>query len=171
MISWAKRIGEAYNKTFVNNWEYYPLTDNEIKFALDNIITVVDPKLLKIITHNDDVVGFLIAFPDVSAALQRANGNLNPLSLADLLLEMKRTKWVSLNGAGVLPEYHGRGGNALLYYEMEKTIDGFQLRARRANPGRRDHRPDAQGPHQCRRYSCEEPPGLPAVDLIRAVEK
>jgi hypothetical protein len=27
-----------------------------------------------------------------------------------------------LNGAGVLPEYHGRGGNAILYLEMEKTI-------------------------------------------------
>jgi hypothetical protein len=27
-----------------------------------------------------------------------------------------------VNGAGVLPEYQGRGGNALLYYEMEKTV-------------------------------------------------
>ena len=27
--------------------------------------------------------------------------------------------------AGVLPEYHGRGGNALLYYEMEKTLKDF----------------------------------------------
>ena len=26
---WAWRIGQAYNKSFVNNWEYYPLTDNE----------------------------------------------------------------------------------------------------------------------------------------------
>ena len=38
---------------------------------------------------------------------------------------MKRTKWISLNGAGVLPEYQGRGGNALLYYEMEKTLHAF----------------------------------------------
>jgi len=127
LVSWAARIGEAYNKTFINNWEYYPLTANEIKFTVDSIINVVDPRLFKIITHNDDVVGFLIAFPDVSAALQRANGNLNPLSLADLLLEMKKTNWVSLNGAGMLPEYQGRGGNALLYYEMEKTILNYKF--------------------------------------------
>ena len=38
---------------------------------------------------------------------------------------MRKTKWFSLNGAGVLPEYHGRGGNALLYYEMEKTMKDF----------------------------------------------
>jgi len=127
LVSWAARIGEAYNKTFINNWEYYPLTANEIKFTVDSIINVVDPRLFKIITHNEDVVGFLIAFPDVSAALQRANGNLNPLSLADLLLEMKKTNWVSLNGAGMLPEYQGRGGNALLYYEMEKTILNYKF--------------------------------------------
>ena len=30
LIKWADRIGEAYNKTFVNNWEYYPLTAREI---------------------------------------------------------------------------------------------------------------------------------------------
>jgi hypothetical protein len=29
---------------------------------------------------------------------------------------------VSVNGMGVMEEYHGRGGNALLYYEMEKTV-------------------------------------------------
>jgi hypothetical protein len=38
---------------------------------------------------------------------------------------MKRTKWVSLNGVGVLPEYHGRGGAALMYSEMERTIEEF----------------------------------------------
>jgi hypothetical protein len=30
-----------------------------------------------------------------------------------------------LNGAGVLPEFHGRGGNALLYSEMTKTINSY----------------------------------------------
>jgi hypothetical protein len=127
LSAWAKRIGEAYNKTFVNNWEYYPLTEREIKFTLDTLLTVADPRLIKIITHKDDVVGFLLGFPDLSLALQRAKGHINPISIADLMLEMKRTKWVSLNGAGMLPEFHGRGGNALLYSEMEKTIQGFSF--------------------------------------------
>ena len=28
---------------------------------------------------------------------------------------------------GILPEFHGKGGNALLYYEMGKTVFGFNL--------------------------------------------
>ncbi len=127
LTAWVGRIGEAYNKTFVNNWEYYPLTPREVKFQLDALLGIADPKLIKIITHDDNVVGFLLAFPDVSAALQRAKGRINPVSVADLLLEMKRTKWVSLNGVGMLPEYHGRGGNALLYTEMQKTIIDYKF--------------------------------------------
>lgn len=122
LVSWAPRIGETYNKAFVNNWEYYPLTQREIKFVVDSIMTIADPRLIKIILHGDDIVGFLFAFPDVSSAIQRNKGRLFPLGLIDLLLEFKRTKWVSLNGAGILPEFQGRGGNALLYSEMEKTI-------------------------------------------------
>ena len=125
LVAWSGRIGQAYNKAFVNNWEYYPLTDHEIKFVVDNIMLVADHRLIKVILHNDDVVGFLFAFPDASAALQRAKGRLLPFGLFDLLLEMRRTKWVSLNGAGILPEFQGHGGNALLYSEMEKTIREF----------------------------------------------
>ena len=122
---WAWRIGQAYNKTFINNWEYYPFTENEIKFVVDQLITVADAKLIKLILHKGDVVGFLLAFPDVSAALQRGKGRITPWGIVDIMMEMKRTKWVSLNGVGVLPEYQGRGGNALMYAEMEKTIKDF----------------------------------------------
>ena len=125
--AWADRIGKAYNQTFVNNWEYYPLSDNEIKFILDTILMVADPKLIKIITHNDDVVGFLLGFPDVSSALQRAKGKLLPLGIFDLLINMRRTNWIAVNGAGILPEFQGRGGNALLYSEMEKTVKDYNF--------------------------------------------
>jgi GNAT superfamily N-acetyltransferase len=123
--AWAGRIGHMYNKTFINNWEYYPLTDREIDFLLEQILTVANPQLIKLVMHKDEVVGFVFGFPDISAALQRAKGRLFPFAIFDLLLELRRTKWLSLNGAGILPEFQGRGGNALLYSEMEKTIRDF----------------------------------------------
>jgi hypothetical protein len=127
LLSWIDRIGQAYNKAFVDNWEYYPLTSREIKFVVDNIALVADHRLIKIITHDEEVVGFLFGFPDVSAALQRARGRLWPFGLFDLLLEMRRTKWLALNGVGILPEFQGHGGNALLYSEMEKTVREFNF--------------------------------------------
>ena len=123
--AWAPRIGKTYNDTFINNWEYYPLSDNEIDYVLNEILAVADPRLIKIIVHGELVVGFLFGFADVSAAIQRSKGRLLPFGIFDILIDMKRTKWIALNGAGVLPEYHGRGGNALLYSEIEKTIREF----------------------------------------------
>jgi hypothetical protein len=126
LVKWAARIGETYNKAFINNWEYYPFSQGDIDYAVDNVFMVADHRLIKIIMHEEDIVGFLFAFPDVSAALQRAHGRLLPLGLPDILLEMKRTKTVSGNGMGILPDFQGSGGNALLYYEMGKTMLDFQ---------------------------------------------
>jgi GNAT superfamily N-acetyltransferase len=123
--AWAPRIGRTYNDSFVNNWEYVPLTDREIKFVVDSILTIADHRLIKIILHGEDVVGFMFGFPDLSAALQRSRGRLLPFGIFDLLLELRRSKWVSINGAGILPEFQGRGGNALLYAEMGKTVRDF----------------------------------------------
>ena len=126
LVKWAPRIGETYNKAFIKNWEYYPFSQGDIDFAVNNVFMVADHRLIKIIMYEDEIVGFLFAFPDVSAALQRAHGRLIPLGLPDILLEMKRTKTVSGNGMGILPEFQGSGGNALLYYEMGKTLLEFK---------------------------------------------
>jgi hypothetical protein len=126
LVAWSGRIGEAYNKAFVRNWEYYPFTAREIDFVVENIMTVADHRLIKVITHDEEVVGFLFAFHDVSAALKRAKGHLFPFGLPDLLLEMKRTQTVSVNGMGILPEHQGHGGNALLYYAMGQTLLDFK---------------------------------------------
>jgi hypothetical protein len=72
-------------------------------------------------------VGFLFAFPDVSAAFQRAKGRLFPFTIPDMLIEMVRTHTVSGNGMGILPEFQGTGGNALLYNEMGKTLLGYKV--------------------------------------------
>jgi len=126
LVYWAPRIGKAYNDAFVNNWEYYPLTQREIDFVVSNIMTIADHHLIKIITHGEDVVGFLFAFHDVSAAMQRAHGRLFPFGLIDILLELKRTDTVSVNGMGILPEFQGHGGNAMLYSEMGHTLLDFK---------------------------------------------
>ena len=126
LLAWAPRIGKAYNEAFIHNWEYYPLSQREIDFVVDNIMTLADHRLIKIVTHGEDVVGFLFAFHDVSAALQRSRGRLFPFGIIDLLLEIRHTDRVTVNGMGILPEFQGHGGNAILYSEMGHTLLGFK---------------------------------------------
>ena len=127
IMEWKYKIKEAYNKAFVNNWEYYPLSDRELDYAVDNAIEVVIPELLQIILNDkDEVVGFVLPFPDVSAAMQKGKGKLGPVEIVRLLKELKTTNWLDFNGIGILPEYQGMGGNALIFDAL--------LRAARSNP-------------------------------------
>ncbi len=119
---WADRIARAYNHAFVDNWEYVPLTGSEIDFVVETIMTVVRPDLVKLITQGERIVGFLLAFPDLSAGLQRAAGRLLPLGAVSLLRAMREADRVVANGIGILPEFQKRGGNALLYSEIVKTF-------------------------------------------------
>jgi hypothetical protein len=85
-------------------------------------MTIVDPDLIKIIVKEGEEVGFVFPFPDVSAAMQKNKGKLGPIEILRLLIEIKRTNWISFNGVGILPEYQGLGGNAVMYAELEKSM-------------------------------------------------
>jgi len=128
LSGWAHRLGEAYNRTFVQNWEFRPLKPAEIDLLLRNLLILADPALIKLLTKKDEVIGFLLGFPDVSAALQRARGRITPWRIVDILWEARRTQWLVLNGAGILPEYQGGGLNALLYSEIERTVRGSRFK-------------------------------------------
>jgi hypothetical protein len=84
--------------------------------------------LIKILMKDDEPVGFLFAYPDISAALQRTRGRMWPFGWIDLLLERRRTKWININGAAIIERYRGLGGTAILFSEMQRSVveGGFQ---------------------------------------------
>ncbi len=124
-----------YNAALANMSGGVPLTAAEVKALADQMLWFADPRLIKIVVHEPEApsakpvpVGFLLAYPDVSAALQRTRGRLFPLGWLELLLELRRTKWVNINGAGISEQYRGLGGTALLFSEMQKSVSqgGFE---------------------------------------------
>ncbi len=121
-------IVEAYNQTFSDNWEFAPITPREAKVIGDRLLTIADPKLIKLVMKGDRIAGFLFGFPNLSEAICRSNGRLWPFGWFWLLREFKRARWIDLNGAGVLAPYRGLGINAIMYVEMTKTVKegGFE---------------------------------------------
>jgi hypothetical protein len=119
---WIPRMGRVLNDAFIDTQDYYPVTDEEITRAAEQLLTVADPRLIKLVMLADEVVGFVFAFPDLSAAIQRAGGRLFPFGWYHLLREFRRTKWVNVNGLGLVPRHRGTGANVLLYTELAKTL-------------------------------------------------
>ena len=116
------RLKDLYNGALSGTRYNAPITDAEAKTMADQILWFADPKLIKIITKDDEPVGFLLAYPDISAALQRCQGRLLPFGWADVLLEFRRTNWININGAGMVEKYRGQGGPAVLFSEMYKSV-------------------------------------------------
>lgn len=115
------KLKDLYNSALRGTGGNAPLTDAEVKMMANQLLWFSDPRLLKIVYKNEEPVGFLMAYPDISAALQKTKGKIFPFGWITLLREFKRTDWVNLNGAGMVPEYRGSGGTAILYSEMFKS--------------------------------------------------
>lgn len=124
---WIPGLRDAYNKAFIKNWEYYPLSKRELDYVVDNAMTIVIPKLIKfIVNERNEVVGFVLPFPDISAAMQKNKGKLGPIEILRLLRETKKTEWLDFNGIGILPEYQGMGGNAIIFDELSKAANATE---------------------------------------------
>lgn len=122
-------LKDLYNNALRGTSGSAPLTDSEVKTMADQLLWFADPRLLKIVYKvvdpvkgSEEPVGFLMAYPDISAALQKTKGWIFPFGWITLMRAFKRTDWLNINGAALLAEYRGSGGTAILYSEMFKSV-------------------------------------------------
>jgi hypothetical protein len=120
--AFVPRLQALYNASLADTVDNTPLSDEDAKAMAQQLLWFANPRLIKILMKGDEPVGFLFAYPDISAALQRTRGRLWPLGWADLLLEMRRTRWVNINGAAIVERYRGLGGTAILFSEMHRSV-------------------------------------------------
>jgi hypothetical protein len=117
-------LKDLYNGSLGGTSDGTPLSDEEIHSMADQMLWFADPGMIKIVMKDDRPVGFLLAYPDISAALQKTKGRLLPFGWISVLRELRKTDWININGAGMIEEYRGSGGTAILYSEMFKSILG-----------------------------------------------
>jgi hypothetical protein len=122
-------LKELYNGALEGTSGGTPITDDEIKSLANQMLWFSDPNLIKIVMKADDPqpgsdrpVGFLLAYPDISSALQKTKGRLFPFGWLTILRELHTTDWININGAGMVQEYRGLGGTAILYSELFKSV-------------------------------------------------
>lgn len=113
---------DLYNSALGGTQGNVPMTEAEAQAIASQMLWFADPRLIKVVMKNQEPVGFIFAYPDISAALQRTHGRLWPLGWFHLWRELNRTHWLNINGAGMAEKYRGLGGTALLFSELYKTV-------------------------------------------------
>jgi GNAT superfamily N-acetyltransferase len=117
-----RHLKSLYNAALEGTSDGTPITDAEIRSLADQMLWFADPHLIKIVMKDERPVGFLLAYPDISTALQKTKGRLFPFGWLTIMREMRTTDWININGAGMIQEYRGSGGTAILYSEMFKSV-------------------------------------------------
>jgi hypothetical protein len=116
------RVVQAYNESFVEVQGYTPMTEEEGRLVGERILSVADPALISLLMHGDEIAGFVVAFPDVTVAIQRCRGRIWPVGWYHLLREFRHTRWIDLAAIGIRPAYQGVGGMVLLLGELYRIL-------------------------------------------------
>ncbi len=128
LLALAPKFRALFNDSLGSNDDSIPLTEKEVAMLARRLLVFIDPRLVKVVVRGEELVGFLLAYPDVSAALQRCQGRLFPLGWWHLWREKRRTRWININGMGIAEEYRGGGGTAILFSELARSVadGGFE---------------------------------------------
>ncbi len=118
----APRLADVYNRTLTHIAGDPPIPKEQVDPIAESVLIIADPDMLKFIMKGDEIVGFLFCFVDISNGIRKARGRLFPFGLFHILRDFRRTDWLNMNGMGILPEYQGFGGPALMYAELYKTL-------------------------------------------------
>lgn len=120
-----ERIHSVYNKAWEHNWGFVPMSQDEFFHMARNMKQIVDPELIYIAEHEDEVVGFSLALPNINQALIHLKGRLFPIGLMKLLWHTKvrnKIDTARVVTLGIVPEFQKRGIDALMY--VRHFIDG-----------------------------------------------
>ena len=118
---YGQEIFRVINEAFRPLFGYSELSQKQIDQYIKMYLPVLDLKLVSLITEaNGRLVAVGISMPSMSRALQKAKGKLMPFGWWHLLkaLKLKKPKTLDLMLVGVLPEYQGKGVNAILFYDL-----------------------------------------------------
>jgi len=121
-------IVELGNLSVSENWGYYPVTEDEAHAMARDLKRIVNPDALLIAEDPDGKpIGFALSLPDVNTILQGMNGRLLPFGWLKMLVGMKKIHNYRMWALGVVPAYHGKAIDTLLYKATYEALKDMQV--------------------------------------------
>lgn len=128
MKTWIPKMDDIHHRAFSANPGFVPSTPAEFDDLAGNILALADPQYVKAIMYDEEIAGFIIAFPNINKGLRFAKSRFYPFGWLGLILAKAYPSVIDIEVVGMLPEYQGLGGNAVLYSELDKTISAPRIK-------------------------------------------
>jgi ribosomal protein S18 acetylase RimI-like enzyme len=119
----VEKIIELSNRSLIDNWGFTSVTREEADAIAHDLKPVIQPKGVVFAEDiNGKPIGFAITIPDVNTLIKSLNGRILPFGWIKLLYGLPRLKRYRMFALGVLPEYHGKGIDSLLYRAIYESL-------------------------------------------------
>ena len=112
-----RAVKEVYNDAWSRNWDFAPMTDDEIGDLARQLRPLIEPALCPLVFYNDEPAGMCVALPDYNAVLRHLNGRLFPIGWLKFMILKRSINQARLWALGVKCRFHNLGFDSLLYYE------------------------------------------------------
>lgn len=118
-------VRRIFNQAWKDNWGFIPLTEEELASTANDFKMILDPKVAHIAEIAGEPIAFSIGLPDLNQALKEIDGKLLPFGIFKLLWHKRNINRIRTALMGVMPEYQGKGIDALLH--KEAILNGRQV--------------------------------------------
>lgn len=100
---------QLVNRTYDHLYGFVPMSDTEMHEFASRYLPIIDPRFVKIITKEGEVIAFIIAIPNLTKGIQKSQGYLFPIGIFQILQASKKTKQLDLMLGAVRRDYQGTG--------------------------------------------------------------
>ncbi len=120
---WIVPVLSLMNECYMasNIYGYTPLDEQEMHHLAQRYLPILDPRFVKVVLKDDQVVSFVIGIPDMTEGIQRAGGHLFPFGFIQVLQAARRTRQLDLLLGAIKEEHRGKGLDAMMGVAMLRS--------------------------------------------------
>jgi len=135
VLPYAPAIFELINETYKHLYNVVPLSDEQVKFYIQQYFSVINPDYVNIVLDKEDkLAAFSLGFPSMSKVMQKTKGKLFPLGFIRMLRALKVNNSVDMLLIAVRPDLQSKGVNSLLMKAMAEACWKNGVKIAHCNP-------------------------------------
>ena len=113
---WIRRVLGLMNETYMtgNIYGFAPLEEEEMDDLARRYLPILDPRFVKVVAKDGEVLSFVIAMPDMTEGIRRARGRMLPFGFIRVLRAARKTRQLDLLLGAVKVPFRGQGLDVLM---------------------------------------------------------